>query len=249
MNPSSPAFRLFSVIIPAFNEEQVIGTTLSQVEDYLNSKKIPHEIIVINNGSADRTRQVVLDWSKLGHPVKMLENVQNRGKGYAVRQGVLVSRGDWILFMDADGSTSIREMEKCWPLMNEPLDILVGSRRVHGAVFAKRQPWLREIFGIVFTRLANILVCSSIRDFTCGFKCFRREAALELFKKQTVEDWTFDIEIILMGKKMGYRISQFPVTWTDSPKTNLRMFKDTWVCLFGLLNIWINLLRGRYRKL
>src|SRR3989338_6055814 len=107
MNPSSPAFRLFSVIIPAFNEEQVIGTTLSQVEDYLNSKKIPHEIIVINNGSADRTRQVVLDWSKLGHPVKMLENVQNRGKGYAVRQGVLVSRGDWILFMDADGSTSI----------------------------------------------------------------------------------------------------------------------------------------------
>lgn len=246
MNPIKQP-RLLSVVIPAFNEEGIIGTTLSQVEDYLYSLRMPHEIIVINNGSSDRTRQVVADWSKLGHPVKMLENIQNRGKGYAVRQGILSSRGDWVLFMDADSSVVIREMEKCWPLMMEgQWDVLVGSRRVEGAVFAKRQPWLRETFGIIFTRLANLLVCRGIRDFTCGFKCFERQAALDLFKRQTVEDWTFDIEIILTAKRKGYRITQFPVTWTDSPKTSLRMFRDTWVCLFGLLRIWWNLISGKY---
>lgn len=228
---------LLSVVIPAFNEEQVIGTTLSQVEDYLNSRSLSHEIIVINNGSVDRTRQVVIDWSKLSRSVKMLENVQNRGRGYAVRQGVLSSRGDWILFMDADGSTPIQEMEKCWPLMNGEWDVLIGSRQVLG------------VGRTIFTRLANILVCAGIRDFTCGFKCFQRTAALELFKKQTVEDRAFDIEIVLMAKKMGRRVTQFPVAWTEHAKTNRRVFGDTWGCLCGLLNIWVNLLSGRYRKL
>ncbi len=227
---------LLSIVIPAFNEEQVIGTTLSQVEDYLNSRNLSHEIIVINNGSVDRTRQVVIDWSKLSRSVKMLENVQNRGRGYAVRQGVLSSRGDWILFMDADGSIPIQEMEKCWPLMNGEWDVLIGSRQVLGAGRT------------IFTRLANILVCSGIHDFTCGFKCFQRTAALELFKKQTVEDHAFDIEIVVMAKKMGCRMEQFPVIGTDSRKTSLEMFRDTWVCLAGLARIWWNLIRGQYNK-
>lgn len=240
--------RLFSVVIPAFNEEKVIGGTLTSVENYLASRRIPHEIIVINNGSVDRTRQVVIDWAKLGHPVRMLENVQNRGKGGAVRQGILASRGEWILFMDADNATPIEEMEKAWPLMDGQWDVLVGSRRVAGAVFVKRQPLLREMFGIVFSRLANFFVCPGIPDFTCGFKCFKKEAALDLFKCQTVEDWTFDIEIILMARRKGYKITQFPVTWTDTPKTNLKIPKDTWVCLRGLCVIWWNLVNGKYRK-
>ncbi len=244
MNP----LRLFSVVIPAFNEENVIGNTLTCVENYLSARKIPHETVVINNGSIDRTRQVVIDWAKLGHPVRMLENVQNRGKGYAIHQGILASRGDWVLFMDADNATPIEEMEKVWPLMDGQWDVLVGSRRVPGAVFVKRQPWLREMVGIAFSRLANFLVCPGIPDFTCGFKCFRREAALDLFKRQTIEDWTFDIEILLMAGKRGYKIAQFPVTWTDAAKTNLKMFKDTWVCLRGLLTIWWNLVNGKYRN-
>lgn len=225
-----------SVVIPAFNEEQVIGTTLSQVEDYLNSRNLSHEIVVVNNGSVDRTRQVVIDWSKLSRSVKMLENVQNRGRGYAVRQGVLSSRGDWILFMDADGSIPIQEMEKCWPLMNGQWDVLIGSRRALGASRT------------IFTRLANILVCSGIHDFTCGFKCFQRTAALELFKKQTVEDRAFDVEIVVMAKKMGCRLEQFPVIETDSRKASLKIFRDTWVCLAGLARIWWNLTRGQYNK-
>lgn len=225
-----------SVVIPVFNEEQVIGTTLSQVDDYLNSRNLSHEIVVINNGSVDRTRQVVIDWSKLSHSVKMLENVQNRGRGYAVRQGVLSSRGDWILFMDADGAIPIQEMEKCLPLMNGQWDVLIASRQVLGTSRT------------IFTRLANILVCSGVHDFTCGFKCFQRTAALELFKKQTMEDSAFDIEIVVMAKKMGYRMEQFPVIGTGSRKTSLKMFRDTWVCLTGMVRIWWNLIHGQYNK-
>ena len=132
--------------------------------------------------------------------------------------------------------------------MNGEWDVLIGSRRVPGALFVKRQPWLRETFGIIFSRFANLLVCPGIPDFTCGFKCFRLPVALDLFKHQTVEDWTFDIEIVLLAKKKGYKITQFPVTWSDSPKTNLKLFRDTWVCSVGLLRIWWNLVSGRYQK-
>ena len=229
---------LLSVVIPVFNEEDSISRILTEVEVFLAKKGWVHEIIVINDGSKDRTGQVVRNWSRVQHPVILLENIQNRGRGYAAKQGIFSSHGEWILFIDTDGAAAIRELEELWPLGPSAVpeyDLAVGSRH------------LQSSMGKIFTGLANLILWTGISDLTCGFKCFHREAALKVFRNQRIERWGFDAEVLFLARKNHFRIKEFPVHGNDADKSHVYFFRDTITSFWELFKIRWNQLLGYYR--
>jgi dolichyl-phosphate beta-glucosyltransferase len=237
---------LLSVVIPAWNEEKRIGPSLERGVEVLRRLAPRHEIVVVDDGSADRTLETARAASARAHQFRGLVNEVNLGKGGAVRRGMLEARGDHILFCDADESTPMATLELFLPALERGDAVVIGTRKNRQAVIARHQPWLRETLGKGFTLLAQTLAGVRVTDFTCGFKVFRRDAAQEVFSRQTLSNWSFDAEILFLARHLGYEITEVPVTWTNDADTRVRLLRDTASSLQGLLRIAGRRARGAY---
>ena len=240
--PGGPPF--LSIVIPAFNESARIEATLRRIQAYTRLQPYATEIIVSDDGSTDRTPDLVAACSTPEAPVTLLREGPNRGKGHAVRRGMLAARGSLVLFSDADLSAPIEEVEKLLPGFDLGYDVVIGSRSIAGAQVLSHQPRYREIMGRVFNRLVRSLTVRGIIDTQCGFKCFRRAIIADVFPRQTLDGFCFDVEILFIAERLGYRIREVPVRWAHSPHTTVRPLVDSWGMLVDLTRI-----RWRHRGL
>jgi dolichyl-phosphate beta-glucosyltransferase len=238
-----------SVIIPAFNEEKRLPKTLSAINEYLRLQNYSYEIIVVASGSTDSTPKIV---ETLKGKIKGLEMVfekESFGKGHAVIKGMEKASGKYRIFTDADNSTSINQVEKMWPWFEKGFDIVIGSRDIAGAVLDPPQPFLRKmILGKGF-RILTQLICGTwrIKDTQCGFKGFSRKAAEDIFPKCRIHGFAFDPEILVIGKKYGYRIKEIPIYWKNDLESKVK-FKSIAEMFFELLKIRRNLIAGKYSR-
>lgn len=232
-----------SVIIPVYNEEKRIENIL-KIDKFLKKKKIAFELVVINDGSIDNTLKRIRS-VKEDINFNLISFQKNKGKGYAVKQGMLNSKGKYRLFMDIDLSTPIEEIVNFLPFLKK-YEVMIGSRRIKGARFEKRQPFIRESLGKGFTFLSKIILKMNISDFTCGFKCFTDQAANEIFSRQLLKRWSFDSEILFIANKLNYRVKEVPVSWYNNPGTKVRFPQDIIHSFFDLLKIRYYNMKEKY---
>jgi dolichyl-phosphate beta-glucosyltransferase len=200
------------------------------------------EIIVVNDGSRDRTAGVAREAG-----VRVLENPGNRGKGYSVRHGVLEAKGEWVLFTDADLSSPIAELEKLWAAAErEKAQAAIGSRAVDRSLVGVHQPWAREMMGRLFNLTMRAITGLPFRDTQCGFKLFEGRAAREVFKRQVIEGFGFDVEILYIAKHLGFRVIEVPVRWDNVLGTKVSMWRGAAAFLEPLAIRW-NGISGKYR--
>lgn len=222
-----------SVIIPAYNEETRIEDTLFKINAYLTSQEFTSEVVIVDDGSTDNTLKVTKETlKKTSLTSHILSREKNRGKGYSVKEGVLQANGEFILFSDADLSTPFEELEKLIPWIDKDYDIVIGSRGLKDSDIQIHQSWLRETSGKIYNALAQGVFIRGIKDTQCGFKLFKRDVALDVFNRQKIEGFSFDVEILFIAKKLGYKIKEVPIVWRDSPPSKVRMpivpFKMLW---------------------
>ena len=235
-----------SVIIPAYNEEKRLSKTLEEIDKYLSKQNYDYEILVVNDGSKDKTAQVIRDRVSVIQNLRLIDNKKNNGKGYVVRQGMLEAEGEYRIFTDADNSTSIDQVEKMWPYFEKGYDIVFGSRDVKGAILDPSQSLFRRFLGEAFGFLTNLIVGTwGIADSQCGFKCFTKKAAENIFPKCKINRFAFDPEFFVIAKKLGYKIKEIPVYWENDPESKVK-FK--WMVNMGidLLKIRWNIITKKY---
>ncbi len=235
-----------SVVIPAYNEEGRIETSLEKISLYLERQRYTYELILVDDGSSDQTVKVVLDCFKHIQHGMLLQNEVNRGKGYSVRQGVLHSTGQYVLFSDADLSTPIEEVEKLFQYLAQGYDIAIGSRGLKESDIRLHQPWYREQMGKMFNRFVRALSLSKFRDTQCGFKCFRGDVARKLFAQQTIDRFSFDVEVLFLAARYHYKVKEVPIQWFNEPNTRVDILKDASKMFWDLLKIRYNAWTGRY---
>jgi glycosyltransferase involved in cell wall biosynthesis len=236
-----------SIIIPSFNEELRLPATLGRIAGYIRERRPNTEVIVVDDGSTDRTAAVAESWKDKITQLRVLGNGTNRGKGFSVRHGSLEARGDIILFTDADLSAPIEEAEKLLGVM-QSCDVAIGSRAVDRGLIEVHESLFREFAGIVFNRIVRVILWLPFVDTQCGFKAFRRERCQIIFEQQTVERFGFDPELLYLARHHGLSIKEVPVRWSHSPATKINMFRDSAMMFVEVFMIRWNALRGRYRK-
>lgn len=227
-----------SIIIPAYNEQERLALTLSKIHSYCNSQAYGYEVIVVDDGSTDSTRETALDnpLNETGR-LRILNNHHNHGKGYSIKRGIMVSRGDYVLFSDADLSTPIEETGKLFSVLNEKYDIAVGSRSIKGAQIKVRQPFYREYMGKFFNKLVRFFVLKGIIDTQCGFKLFKGKVARDIAAQIRIDGFAFDVEMLYLAKLKGYKIKEVPITWIDSPQSKVRIIDSSLRMFLDLLKI------------
>lgn len=239
-----------SVIIPAYNEEKRLPKTLEEIDKYLRKQDYDYEILVVNDGSKDKTVEIAKGLISKIKNLIVTGYKKNQGKGYAVRFGVLEAKGDYRLFTDADNSTSIDHVEKIWPEFKKGFDIIIGSRDIKGAVLDPPQPWIRKlILGEGFKLYRKIIIgLWEIEDTQCGFKCFTKKATEKIFQKCRINRFAFDPEILVIAKKLGYEIKEIPIYWKNDPESKVK-FKSIIKMALDLIKIRLNLIKGIYGKI
>lgn len=238
-----------SIVIPAYNESRRIGATLDAALAYLAGSHTRGEVIVVDDGSRDETAALVARYAETHPAVRLLRNGCNRGKGYTVRHGVLEARGEVVLFCDADGSTPMGEASKLLAVIEAGgAEAAIGSRALPKSDLARPQPWFRRAMGWGFRNLVRLLVVRGFRDTQCGFKAFRRESAREVFRRQTLDGFAFDVEILFIARRLGYRVVEVPVRWLDSRDSRVRPGRDAARMLLDLFRIRWRALSGRYGR-
>jgi dolichyl-phosphate beta-glucosyltransferase len=232
---------LLSIIIPAHNEEFRLPGSLAQIDTFLSQQAYSYEVIVVENGSIDNTVGVVQEFAA-EHPYVRLMMVETRGKGLAVKAGMLAARGEYRFICDADLSMPIGEIAKFLPAdrkageCNQPFDVAIGSREAPGAV-RYDEPWYRHFMGRVLNWIIKILALRDFEDTQCGFKMFHAPAAEDLFQVQTLGGIGFDIELLFVSKKRGYRILEIPINWYFSDESRMRLVGDSLAAILEILEI------------
>lgn len=224
-----------SVVIPAYNEETRLPPTLAEAVAYLENEGAPFEVIVVDDGSYDGTREVV---HRVGSSnVRLIRLERNRGKGYAVRTGVLASKGDLVLFVDADGSTPFDQLKLLRRELTGDVEIAFGSRALRGEDTAVHARLHRKVLGRVFNLLVNLLAIPGVKDTQCGFKLFTRRAADTLFPHQTIDGFAFDVELLFLARQAGLKWREVPVSWRNVPGSKVDLFRDSLRMLSHLLRL------------
>ncbi len=238
----------FSIVIPAYNEAARIPRTLRAVVACVRSRGWAAEIIVVNDGSRDRTAEVVRAFAAKNPEVRLVENPSNRGKGYSVRNGLLCAVGETVMFTDADLSAPIEEAQGLFDAINRGADIAIGSRWLERSRQTIRQPLYRRFFGRCFNAVTRAIMGLPFADTQCGFKAFTRAAAQTVCQLQTIDRWGFDPEILFIALKRGYRIEEVPVSWAHDERTRISYLKDGMRMLQDIAIVRWNALLGRYSK-
>ena len=226
-----------SVVIPAYDEERRIGPTLERIVAYLRRRGSTSEILVVADGCRDRTVDVVKGIGTEGFPLRVLDSGVNHGKGRCVRRGMLAARGTLRLFPDADLSTPIEELEKLRGALAAGHDVAIGSRRLPESRVDVPQPWWRRAMGWGFNWCVQHLAVPGIADTQCGFKLFSADAARQIFSRQRIDEFGFDVEVLWIARKLGLRVAEVPVTWLDDPDSKVRPVSDAWRMLVDLQRI------------
>jgi len=235
-----------SVIIPAYNEEKRIGSTLISVDNYLRRQNYDYEVIVVNDGSKDNTASIVKSLGLEIKGLRLLNNKENHGKGYVVRQGMLEAGGELCLFTDADNSTSIDHLDKFIPHIDQGYSIVIGSIAVAGhKVSSGSEPLWRRIAGKLGNVFIQIVAVPGIQDTQRGFKLFTAKAVQDIFPRLTIHRWGFDIEVLALARKYGYKIKELPVDWENDPDSKVGI-KAYFQVLLETVKIRWNLMTGRY---
>ncbi len=232
-----------SLIIPAYNEEGRIGHTLDTVRTYLAHQPYDWEIVVVDDGSRDRTAETA---AQAAPEARVISYRPNRGKGHAVRTGMTAAVGRYRVFYDADASTPIEELEKLWPRFDDGADVVIGSRSLPESRVEVRQAWYRESMGRMFNLILRTAGLTRFPDTQCGFKGFTAQAVEIVFPRQTIERYSFDAELLYIAQRHGLRIDQVPIRWVNCPHTRLNAVTDSLRMLFDLLLIRVRAFQGRY---
>lgn len=233
-----------SIIIPAHNEEKRLPATLKQIHAFLNTQEYDAEIVVVENGSHDKTLEIAQQFCDRIPYLRVLKE-ERRGKGLAVRTGILEARGEYRFFGDADLSMPIEEINRFIPPVLPELDIAIGSREAPGAV-RYHEPFYRHLIGRVFNSLVRLMALPGLQDTQCGFKCFRAAVAEEIFPLQTFTGMSFDAEVLFIARRRGYRIVEIPIPWYFNADSRVRLVDDSLHMVIDLLAIRRNARRGLY---
>lgn len=239
-----------SVIIPAYNEKKHIKSTTESVHRYLSGKNIEHEIVVVTDGSTDNSDEIVRSMIPAIPTLQLISYPKNRGKGYAVRQGMLKAKGQYRLFTDADNATSIDHIEKMMPYFEKGYGVVIGSIGIKGAeVLSGSEPVWRRLFGMMGNLFIQVVAVPGIKDTQRGFKIVTAKAAEDIFPKMTIDRWGFDIEMLALARKFGHKIKEVPVRWKNDPNTASHPRLSAYFqVLMETVKIRRNLLTGKYNK-
>jgi len=236
----------YTIVIPAYNERDRIRPTLDEMLRYSEQHNWDVEILVVDDGSRDDTAAIVLEYSKAHPQISLVASSSNHGKGFSVRAGMLVARGDVCLFTDADLSSPMTEAHLLFDAITEGADIAIGSRWLRAELQTERQPLYRQLLGRVFNLLLRLVLGLNYADTQCGFKAFRRDAARRVFPLQKIERWGFDPEILFLARKLGLVVKEVPVVWAHSQGTRLHPFRDGLRMFGDVLRIRWNSISGAY---
>lgn len=219
--------------------------TLADINNYLSKQFYDSEILVVDGGSKDRTRERVKEMMSQIKNLKLIE-IKGLGKGHAVKTGMSAAQGDYRIFTDADNSTSINQIEKMWPYFEQGYDVVIGSRDIKGAILDPPQPWNRRIFGDLFKLYRKIIIgLWGVEDTQCGFKAFSRRAVEKIFPLSRINHFSFDPEILILAGKFGYKIKEIPVTWKNDLESKVGL-NSIFSMAIELLKLKINLLKRVY---
>lgn len=235
-----------SVVIPAFNEELRLERTLRDAEAYLSSRALLYEIVVVDDGSRDGTSGLVVRLSEEFPQIRLIRLPQNRGKGYAVRTGVVNAEGNLVLFADADGATPIEEIERLEAAIANGADVAIGSRALDDDGVQVAARWYRRLIGRTFHFLVRTLTVRGIADTQCGFKLFTAEAAEALFSRMRMNGFSFDVEVLLLAQRVGYDVHEKPVNWEHQPGSRVNLVVDSLRMARDLFIIRSHSMRGHY---
>jgi len=234
-----------SIIIPAYNEAARLPGTLEQVDAFLSRQPFTSEILVIENGSSDGTFEIARAMeNKISNLNVIHEDI--RGKGWAVRQGMLAAAGDFRFICDADLSMPIEELLRFLPPLLEEMPIAIASREAPGAV-RYNEPEFRHLVGRAFNLVVRLLILKGLNDTQCGFKCFRADVAEKIFPLVTIKGWTFDVEALFIARKTGYTIIEIPIPWYYKSQSRVKVLRDSIQMGLDLVKIRLNSLKGKYR--
>ena len=232
-------------MVPAFNEATRIGNSLKKIDDFMQSSSLSYEVIVVDDGSTDDTPAVVRQSKLKG--LRFIQNPQNQGKGFTVRNGVLASIGNYVLFTDADLSAPIEELPKLLNIaMTENADVVIGSRAIDRAYIEKHQSRSRELGGIAFNLMVRSILGLRLHDTQCGFKLFHRQNSRPIFERQTTAGFGFDPELLFLAKRQGLKIREVPVRWSHAEGSKVHFLKHATVMFLDLVRIRWNALTGKY---
>jgi len=236
-----------SIVIPSYNEELRLPVTLEKIAGYLPSLGGETEILVVDDGSKDRTAEVAESFRRIFPNLRVISNGVNRGKGFSVRHGMLEARGRAVLFTDADLSAPIEEAPKLLEAL-KTYDVAIGSRALDRSLITVHESHFREFAGIVFNTIVRLVLRLPFVDTQCGFKAFRRERCQIIFEQQRIERFGFDPELLYLARHHGLRTVEIPVRWGHSPATKVNMLRDSIQMFFDIFTIRWNSLLGRYRR-
>lgn len=240
---SAPAL---SLVVPVYNEELVLERSLAALFAYAEGLRMPFEVLCVDDGSHDRSAAILAAHAARDARLRVERHAANRGKGAAVRTGMLAASGARVVFLDADLSTPLEQTPALLAAL-ETHDVALGNRRMSGAAIHRRQPWMRQTLGKGFTLLTRVLLASPVSDFTCGFKAFRRDAAQRIFSRSTLDGWAFDAELVAIAHAQRLSIAQVPVTWHHEDDSKVRVLHAVGSSLRDLVVIAARRVAGRYR--
>jgi dolichyl-phosphate beta-glucosyltransferase len=242
-DPAPPGAIRLSVVIPAYNEEDRVGPTLRRLASYLAARGEAFELLLVDDGSRDETVRAARDAAV---PLRILVLAANRGKGAAVREGMLAAHGERVLFTDADLSTPIEDLPRLEGALERGAAVAFGSRSVRGAEVLVRQPLYRQTMGKAFNLFVRACVLPGVIDSQCGFKLFEARAARQIFSRQLLPGFSFDVEVLFLARRLGHAIEEVPVRWTNSPASRVHPVRDSFRMLRDLLRVRWYAWRGRY---
>lgn len=235
-----------SIVIPAYNEDKRIHKSLDAIKKFQNNHNFLTETIVVVDGSPDNTAEVVKKYSKEIENLRIIDRKENRGKGYSVKEGMLAAIGKYILFTDADNSTPIEQVDKLLKYIDE-YEVVIGSRYCKGGKLALRQSFYRVLGSRTLNLIIQLLAARGIEDTQCGFKLFQEKAAQEIFKRQTFDRFSFDIELLAIARKLGYRTKEVGITWYDDPHSTVNPIKDGIQMIKDSVKVRKNITLGKYK--
>jgi len=245
-SPTTGVGVALSVIVPAYNEAERLPSTLSKIVEHLSTRPQTFEVIVVDDGSTDVTASIVEKYYQQSGKVRLIKNPGNRGKGYAVRNGMLHASGQYLIFSDSDLSTPVEDIDLLLSPLQRGYDVVIGSRALRPEWIYPRQPLSRQLVGRIFNLCIRGVTFLEVHDSQCGFKGFRRDAAKMIFSRQKLTGFGFDVEIAYLARKYGFRLLEVPVHWSNNLASKVHPFRDGPLMFLDLLRILWNNWSGQY---